>query len=221
MDLDKEFLDLKAQVAAQAAEIARLKARVEEEPQANIERESSVAGGTTSRRQLFKLAGAAAVGSAGASLLSATPAGATLGTMMFGTGNNAGTDQTRLASSNTASTLLVTNTVAGSVALVGADGGSARSACWGLPPTVTVSPPPAALPHYLWWLPRGVAHQPPTRTCSGKSSSIATVRCFSVLRRGLQAPGSESGSTRSPRCASSTLATAQVGTPVRSRRETR
>jgi hypothetical protein len=64
-------------------------------------------GGPTSRRQLFKLAGAAAVGAAGASLATAPSAGATTGTMMFGTPNDAGTDITELGSSNVGETLQV------------------------------------------------------------------------------------------------------------------
>lgn len=50
-------------------------------------------GGPTSRRQMLKLAGAAAVGAAGASLATATPAGATTGNMQFGTFTIRGRDR--------------------------------------------------------------------------------------------------------------------------------
>jgi hypothetical protein len=69
-------------------------------------------GKPTSRRQLFKLAGAAAVGAAGASLATAPSAGATTGTMMFGAANDAGTALTRLTSSNLSNTLEVDATAA-------------------------------------------------------------------------------------------------------------
>jgi serine protease len=62
-------------------------------------------GGPTSRRQLLKLAGAAAVGAAGASLATAPSAGATTGNMQFGTLNDAGTDATTLTSSSNFTTL--------------------------------------------------------------------------------------------------------------------
>ena len=117
MDQDKEFLDLKAQVAAQAAEIARLRERLEGVTRTNLERDDDKGGGLTSRRGLFKLAGAAAVGAAGASLLSATPASATTGTMMFGTSNDAGADSTLLTSA-AAQTLEVRNSGSGGGAVV-------------------------------------------------------------------------------------------------------
>ncbi len=125
LDRDQDFLDLKAQVEAQAAEIARLKARLEGGTAlTTVERSDGEAGGPTSRRQLFKLAGAAAVGAAGASLLSAAPAGATTGTMMFGAVNNAGTDFTELDSTNGIETLFVSNSAAGSLAVFGFNSGS-------------------------------------------------------------------------------------------------
>jgi hypothetical protein len=66
-----------------------------------------------SRRGVFKLAGAAAAGAAGASLLAAEPAGATTGTMMFGEGNFAGADGTSLGSSNVNFTLDLFNDSSG------------------------------------------------------------------------------------------------------------
>lgn len=67
-------------------------------------------GRPTSRRQMLKLAGAAAVGAAGASLATAPSAGATTGTMMFGKSNDAMSSQTVLTSSATFQTLTVDNT---------------------------------------------------------------------------------------------------------------
>jgi hypothetical protein len=118
VDQDKEFLDLKAQVAAQAAEIAQLKARMEgSATPTSVERVIGESDGQTSRRQLFKLAGAAAAGAAGASLLSAQPAGATVGTMFFGTVNDSGTDGTELRS--TAGNSLFVENDGGGVAVTG------------------------------------------------------------------------------------------------------
>jgi hypothetical protein len=69
---------------------------------------SDTPAGMSRRRLLTGLAGAAAVGAAGASLASAPPAGATTGTMMFGAPNDSGTDPTSLTSSNAGTTLGVT-----------------------------------------------------------------------------------------------------------------
>jgi hypothetical protein len=159
VDRDQEFLDLKAQVAAQAAraeaqaaEIAMLRARLEgSAAPTTVERMSAEGDGQTSRRHLFKLAGAAAVGAAGASLLSAAPAEATTGVMMFGTKNDAGADVTTLTSSNQA-TLAVTNTGNGNnVAVVAQNvsgSGYGVQAMGGLAP--------------LWLVPNGTSGPPTT-----------------------------------------------------------
>jgi hypothetical protein len=125
VDQDTEFLDLKAQVAAQTAEMAQLRARLDgSAAPTSVERVSGDSGGPTSRRHLLKLVGAAAVGAAGASLLSAAPAGATTGTMMFGVANDAGSDSTELDSTNSFETLIVGNTAAGSAAVFGINSGT-------------------------------------------------------------------------------------------------
>lgn len=62
----------------------------------------------TSRRHLLRLSGAAAVGAA-AAVAAGTGAADAAGTMLYGSTNNAGTDQTELSATNTVFTLRVTN----------------------------------------------------------------------------------------------------------------
>ncbi|MBI4885264.1 MAG: hypothetical protein HY826_14545 [Actinobacteria bacterium] len=64
----------------------------------------------STRRGMLRLAGAAVVGGAAASLLGAQPAAANSGAMQFGATNNAGADTTILNSTATVPTLQVTNT---------------------------------------------------------------------------------------------------------------
>ena len=68
------------------------------------------------RRNMLRLGGMAAAGAAGAALISAVdakPAGATSGTMVFGTTMNAGTAETELDSSCPGATLITANTGSG------------------------------------------------------------------------------------------------------------
>lgn len=76
----------------------------------------------TGRRDLLKVAGVAVLGAVGASMLDATPAEATTGTMMFGQGNDAGTDHTDLMSSSSGGTLVITNSGSGPGMFVGTTG---------------------------------------------------------------------------------------------------
>lgn len=62
----------------------------------------------TSRRHLLRLSGAAAVGAA-AAVAAGTGAADAAGTMLYGSTNNTGTDQTELSATNTVFTLRVTN----------------------------------------------------------------------------------------------------------------
>jgi hypothetical protein len=75
-----------------------------------------------SRRGVFKLAGAAAAGAAGASLLGAESAGATTGTMMYGAENSSGTDFTDLVSTSNSNTLRVFNEGSGNALFSSAKG---------------------------------------------------------------------------------------------------
>src|SRR5262245_43793509 len=62
-----------------------------------------------SRRGLLAKGAAVAVGGIGVAAIHATPAQASTGTMMYGTSNNAGNDQTELDSTTTFSTLAAYN----------------------------------------------------------------------------------------------------------------
>lgn len=120
--------DLQERILRLEAELQSLKAQVLERPGDGPQSAQQVAEcGPTSRRQLLKLAGAAAVGAAGASLIPASPAGATTGTMTYGSSNNAGTSETDLTSSSTSATLGIDNTGTGSGILLG-DGGTGTGA---------------------------------------------------------------------------------------------
>jgi hypothetical protein len=101
-------MDIHERITQLEAELANLKSDVMDDSRSSTPASSEGDDrGPTSRRQLFKLAGAAAVGAAGASLATAPSAGATTGTMKFGASNDAGTDITELGSSNVGQTLQV------------------------------------------------------------------------------------------------------------------
>jgi hypothetical protein len=85
--------DLRARVAQLEAKIEELEARDERSPRPDPEPERSV-----SRRRLLGMAGAATAGAVGATVLAASPAGATTGPLQFGSPNDAGTDATSLTS---------------------------------------------------------------------------------------------------------------------------
>ena len=77
----------------------------------------------SSRRNLLRLAGAAAVAGAGASLLANGSASAATGAMQYGTANNAGTDGTYLTASRPDSAFEVTNPHVNGAALFGSGAG--------------------------------------------------------------------------------------------------
>jgi hypothetical protein len=115
---------LRAEVEDLKAQLARLSplpvegSRVESDGAATIE-------ARTGRRELFKMAGAAALGAVGAATLISSPAGANTGTMIFGAENNAGTDFTQLDSSNSVYSLVVQNGGAGAAVVGTASSGNA------------------------------------------------------------------------------------------------
>ena len=108
-DLAAELGDLRRLVAAQSVRIAELEAHTA--PQASPEERST-------RRGMLRLAGAAVVGGAAASLVGAQPAAAVPAAMFYGASNDAGLDGTSLISAVGGSTLFVINT-AGITALQG------------------------------------------------------------------------------------------------------
>ena len=82
------------------------------------------------RRHILRLGGMAAAGAAGAAIASAvtaSPAGATTGSMQFGASNDAGTDVTELTASSNTGTLLVINTGSGTPITVNSDGTAPRA----------------------------------------------------------------------------------------------
>ena len=128
-----EIAELRKLVLDQSARIADLEARLEVPP---VEERST-------RRGMLRLAGAAVVGGAAASLIGTQPAAATIGNLQFGVGsatNNAGVVDTGLQSAS-AVTFTATNTV-GTVALSGIASGdgtavtgtvnSPSSVAWGV-----------------------------------------------------------------------------------------
>lgn len=88
--------DLHSELQFLRAEVAELRAREEVR---------------SSRRGLLRLAGAAAVAGGAAALTGSQPAAATVGTMSFGSVNDAGSDQTELRSTATAT--LITKSTTG------------------------------------------------------------------------------------------------------------
>jgi hypothetical protein len=104
------------QGAAVLAELSELRQRVAE-LEAQTALESPAAEERSTRRGMLRLAGAAVVGGAAASLVGAQPAAATTGPMSFGAGNDAGSSLTTLTST-AVNTFTSTNT-AGNTGVAG------------------------------------------------------------------------------------------------------
>jgi hypothetical protein len=121
-----ELANLRAEHATLRAEHEELRAG--RRRRRNHRRPSDDTTGTLSRRRLFGLLGGAAAAGAGlavaGSALSADPADATMGPMMFGQSNDAGMDPTSLASSDTANTLDVRNSGSGRAITASTSSGS-------------------------------------------------------------------------------------------------
>lgn len=150
-DLHQEVAQLKAQVAELSAILAKRGSAGESETPGPGS-EEPLQDSPTSRRQLLKLAGAAAVGAAGASLAVATPAGATTGLMEYGATNNAGADYTVLESTNSTITLHVANTGVGGAIFGLSESGDGVTGESHSGAALTARPPgtPSGVPLYLW-----------------------------------------------------------------------
>jgi hypothetical protein len=103
--------DVNARISQLERELVQLKTQLLEQSRRNrsISPDQMTPAPPTSRRQLLRLAGAAAVGAAGVSLATAAPAGASTGTMMYGTTNDASSDGTSLSSQTSVPTFDVEN----------------------------------------------------------------------------------------------------------------
>ncbi len=101
-DVATEIGELRRLVAAQNSRLALLEAQLADRSLPPEQR--------STRRGMLRLAGAAVLGGATASLVGAQPAAAASGAMQFGAPNDAGVDKTTLTSSNSDATLEVNNT---------------------------------------------------------------------------------------------------------------
>ena len=121
-DLEEQITALRTKVEAQQRELDELKTTEERR---------------TGRRDLFKIAGAAALGAAGTAVVAASPAGAAPGDVFYlAINNDAGSDGTSMTSTSRGSTLEMDNTGSGS-SLLATDSGLGT----GTPLSVSISNP--------------------------------------------------------------------------------